>query len=252
VKKTRRTKNLFAKLSVALAALLLASTAQAQDYPKRPISMIVPFAAGGTSDVIARVVAEEMSKSLGQPIVIENAGTSAATYTIYPKLSFTPASFVPIAVVAKTFGIIALRKDFPAKDLQDFIAYAKKNPGKVNLGHAGVGSSNYLICKSFAQAAGIDVTLVGYRGAAPALTDAIGGQIDGVCDSAASVSQAIDDRLVKGLVVGSTVRLATLPKLPTSAEAGRAGTACSRRRARRLRSSRNSTPRRKAPSRARR
>jgi tripartite-type tricarboxylate transporter receptor subunit TctC len=239
--------SLIGKLTLALAALSLATTAHAQDYPKRPISMIVPFAAGGTSDVIARVVAEEMSKSLGQPIVIENvagaggstaltraaradadgytiaignAGTSAATYTIYPKLPFTPQSFVPIAVVAKTFGIVALRKDFPAKDLQEFIAYAKKNPGKVNLGHAGVGSSNYLICKSFVQAAGIDVTLVGYRGAAPALTDAIGGQIDGVCDSAASVSQAIDDKLVKALVVGSTVRLATLPNLPTSAEAG--------------------------------
>ena len=86
----------------------------------------------------------------------------------------------------------------------------RSNPGKINLGHAGVGSSNFLICKSFVQAAGIDVTLVGYRGAAPALTDAIGGQIDGVCDAAASVSQAIDDKLVKGLVVGSTVRLATL------------------------------------------
>src|SRR5207249_2559526 len=107
----------------------------------------------------------------GYTIAIGNAGTSAAAYTIYPKLPFTPESFVPIAVVAKTFGIVAIRKDFPAKNLQDFIAYAKKNPGKVNLGHAGVGSSNFLICKSFVQAAGIDVTLVGYRGAAPALTD---------------------------------------------------------------------------------
>ena len=156
----------------------------------------------------------------GYTIAIGNAGTSAAAYTIYPKLPFTPESFVPIAVVAKTFGIVALRKDFPAKNLQEFIAYAKNNPGKVNLGHAGVGSSNFLICKSFAHAAGIEVTLVGYRGAAPALTDAIGGQIDGVCDSAASVSQAIDDKLVRGLVVGSTVRLATLSDLPTSAEAG--------------------------------
>jgi tripartite-type tricarboxylate transporter receptor subunit TctC len=234
-------------LLAAFAALSFATAAPAQDYPRRSISMIVPFSAGGTSDVIARVVAEEMAKALGQPIVIENvagaggstaltraaraepdgytiaignAGTSAATYAIYPKLPFTPESFVPIAMVAKTFGIVALRKDFPAKDLADFIAYAKKNPGKVNLGHAGIGSSNFLICKSFAQAAGIDVTLVGYRGAAPALTDAIGGQIDGVCDAAASVSQAIDDKLVKGLVVGSTVRLATLPDLPTSAEAG--------------------------------
>ena len=209
--------------------------------------MIVPFAAGGTSDVIARTVAEQMGASLGQPIVIENvagaggstalaraaraepdgytiaignAGTNAAAYTIYPMLPFKPDAFVPVAMVAKTFGIVALRKDFPAKNLKEFIAYAKSNPGKINLGHAGVGSSNFLICKSLVQAAGIEVTLVGYRGAAPALTDAIGGQIDGVCDAAASVAQAIDDKLVRGLVVGSTVRLATLPDLPTSAEAG--------------------------------
>ena len=240
-------KPLVVKLAAALAALAFAMSAQAQDFPKHPLTMIVPFAAGGTSDVIARAVAEEMGKALGQPVVIENvagaggsialaraaraeadgytiaignAGTSAAAYTIYPKLPFTPDSFAPIAVVAKTFGIVALRKDFPAKNLREFIAYAKSNPGKINLGHAGVGSSNFLICKSFVQAAGIDVTLVGYRGAAPALTDAIGGQIDGVCDAAASVSQAIDDKLVRGLVVGSTVRLASLPELPTSAEAG--------------------------------
>jgi tripartite-type tricarboxylate transporter receptor subunit TctC len=232
--------------TVAIAAIASVA-AQAQDFPKRPITMIVPFAAGGTSDVIARAVAEQMAVALGQAVILENvagaggstalarasradpdgytiaignAGTSAATYTIYPKLPFTPDSFAPIAVVAKTFGIVALRTDFPAANLQEFLAYAKKNPGKVNLGHAGVGSSNYLICKSFVQAAGIDVTLVGYRGAAPALTDAIGGQIDGVCDSAASVSQAIDDKLVKGVVIGSTVRMSSLPDLPTSAEAG--------------------------------
>jgi tripartite-type tricarboxylate transporter receptor subunit TctC len=238
---------LLASTTLAAVAALFVTAAHAQDFPKHAVTMIVPFAAGGTSDVIARAVADQMSAALGQPIVIENvagaggstalaraaraepdgytiaignAGTSAATYTIYPKLPFTPESFAPIAVVAKTFGIVAVRKDFPAKNLKEFIDYAKKNPGKVNLGHAGVGSSNFLICKSFVQAAGIDVTLVGYRGAAPALTDAIGGQIDGVCDAAASVSQAIDDKLVKGLVVGSTVRLASLPDLPTSAEAG--------------------------------
>jgi tripartite-type tricarboxylate transporter receptor subunit TctC len=233
--------------AAALALVAWSGTALAQDYPKRPITMIVPFAAGGTSDVIARTVAEQMGATLGQPIVIENvagaggstalaraaraepdgytiaignAGTNAAAYTIYPMLPFKPDAFAPVAMVAKTFGIVALRKDFPAKNLQEFITYAKSNPGKINFGHAGVGSSNFLICKSFVQAAGIEVTLVGYRGAAPALTDAIGGQIDGVCDAAASVSQAIEDKLVRGLVVGSTVRLATLPDLPTSAEAG--------------------------------
>jgi tripartite-type tricarboxylate transporter receptor subunit TctC len=232
---------------LAAVAASVVTAAAAQDFPKHPITMIVPFAAGGTSDVIARAVADQMGVALGQSIIIENiagaggstalaraaraepdgytiaignAGTSAATYTIYPKLPFTPDSFVPIAMVAKTFGIIALRKDFPATNVKEFIAYAKSNPGKVNLGHAGIGSSNFLICKSFVQAAGIEVTLVGYRGAAPALTDAIGGQIDGVCDAAASVSLSIEGKLVKGLVVGSTVRLATLPDLPTSAEAG--------------------------------
>ena len=230
-----------------VAAFSFAAAASGQDFPTHSITMIVPFAAGGSSDVVARTVAEQMGQALGQTIVIENiggaggstalskaaratpdgytiaignAGTNAASYTIYPDLPFTPDSFAPIAMVAKTFGIIALRKDFPAQSVKEFIAYAKSNPGKVNLGHAGVGSSNYLICKSFVQAAGIDVALVSYRGAAPALTDAIGGQTDGVCDAAASVSQSIQGKLVKGLVVGSTVRLATLPDLPTSAEAG--------------------------------
>jgi tripartite-type tricarboxylate transporter receptor subunit TctC len=235
------------RVVVMTAALLLASSVRAQNYPDHPVTLIVPFAAGGNSDVIARVVSEQMGAALGNSIIIENiggaggstalakaaraepdgytiaignAGTNAAAYTIYPKLPFTPESFVPIAMVAKTFGVIALRKDFPATTVKEFIAYAKSNPGKINLGHAGVGSSNYLICKSFVQAAGVDVALVSYRGAAPALTDAIGGQTDGVCDAAASVSQSIEGKLVKGLVVGSTVRLATLPDLPTSAEAG--------------------------------
>jgi tripartite-type tricarboxylate transporter receptor subunit TctC len=235
------------RLALVAAFPLFVTAAAAADFPSHPITMIVPFAAGGNSDVIARTVAEQMGPLLGQNIIIENiggaggstalakaaraepdgytiaignAGTNAATYTIYPKLPFAPESFVPIAMVAKTFGVIALRKDFPAANVKEFIAYAKSNPGKINLGHAGVGSSNYLICKSFVQAAGIDVALVSYRGAAPALTDAIGGQIDGVCDAAASVSQSIEGKLVKGLVVGSLVRLATLPDLPTSVEAG--------------------------------
>ena len=234
-------------IAAALTLAALAPVARAEDFPSHSITMIVPFAAGGNSDVIARTVADQMGRALGQNIIIENiggaggsialakaaraapdgytiaignAGTNAASYTIYPDLAFTPDSFAPIGVVAKTFGIIALRKDFPAGNVQEFIAYAKSHPGKVNLGHAGVGSSNYLICKSFVQAAGVDIALVSYRGAAPALTDAIGGQIDGVCDGATSVSQSIEGKLVRGLVVGSNVRLATLPDLPTSAEAG--------------------------------
>ena len=234
-----------------LAALgLVAGPALAQDYPTRPITLIVPFAAGGTSDVIARLAAEGMGKVLGQQIVNENtagaggttaltrlsratpdgytigignSGTNAASYAIYKEIKYKPDAFVPIGLVAKTIPVIAVRKDFPARDLAEFVAFAKANPGKVTLGHAGVGSSNYLICRAFTQAAGISVTLVSYRGAAPALGDAMGGQIDGVCDAAASVASAIQGGVVRGLVVTSAERLHSLPDVPTSREAGQPG-----------------------------
>nr|WP_245428787.1 tripartite tricarboxylate transporter substrate-binding protein [Rhodoplanes elegans] len=219
----------------------------ADDFPTRPVTMVVPFAAGGTSDVIARVVSEQMGQVLGQRIINENVpgaggstalarvarapadgymiaignvGTNAAAYAIYPEIKYTNDDFVPIGLAAKTVPVIAIRKDFPATDLKSFIAHVKANPGKVNLGHAGIGSSNYLICKTFMAAAGIDVTLVSYRGAAPALNDLMGGQVDGVCDAAASVSGAIQNGLVRGLVVSAPHRMRTIPDVPTSAEAG--------------------------------
>jgi tripartite-type tricarboxylate transporter receptor subunit TctC len=230
------------------AFLVLVIPAAAQDaYPTRPITLIVPFAAGGTSDVIARLAAEQMSRVLGQPIVNENvpgaggstaltraaranpdgytiaignSGTNAASYSIYPEIQYKPEDFAPVGLVAKTLPVVAVKKDFPAATLAEFIALAKKNPGKINLGHAGVGSSNYLICRALMHAARIDVTLVSYRGAAPALNDAIAGQIDGVCDSAASVTGAIQGGLVRGLVISAPTRLRALPGVPTSVEAG--------------------------------
>jgi tripartite-type tricarboxylate transporter receptor subunit TctC len=238
------------KLALALVLTISAAicTASAEDaYPNRPITMIVPFAAGGSSDVIARLIADQMSNNLGQRIVIENvtgaggsiamaraakatpdgytisignSGTNTAVYTLYPDAKFTPDDFMPIGLVAKTSPIIAVKKDFPAQNLLEFIAYAKKNPGKVTLGHAGIGSSNYLICKTFVRAAKIEVTLVGYRGGGPALNDLMGGQIDGVCDSAASVSSAIHAGRARGLTVSLNARLPSLADIPTSAEAG--------------------------------
>jgi tripartite-type tricarboxylate transporter receptor subunit TctC len=216
-------------------------------YPSRPVTMIVPFAAGGSSDVIARLIADQMGTALGQRILIENvvgaggsiavaraakvapdgytiaignSGTHTAVYTLYPDVKFTPDDFAPIGMVAKTSPIIALKKDHPAQNLREFLDFAKKNPGKATLGHAGVGSSNYLICKTFVKAAKIDVTLVGYRGGGPALNDLMGGQIDGVCDSAASVSGAILAGRAKGIAVSLPGRLPSLPDVPTSAEAG--------------------------------
>jgi tripartite-type tricarboxylate transporter receptor subunit TctC len=232
----------------ALLPLVAAAPAIAQDkYPSKPITMIVPFAAGGSSDVIARLVGDEMARGLGQRIVMENmggaggataltrasraepdgytivignSGTNAASYSIYPDLKYTNADFAPIGLVAKTSPMIALKLDFPAKDLMSFVAYAKANPGKVSLGHAGVGSSNYLICRNFVKAAGVEVALVSYRGAGPALNDLMGGQIDGVCDAATSLSGAIEGKKVHALVVATPQRLASLPDVPTAREAG--------------------------------
>ncbi|MGL4324779.1 MAG: tripartite tricarboxylate transporter substrate-binding protein [Beijerinckiaceae bacterium] len=237
------------KMIIAALGLALASTvalAQAS-YPSRPITMIVPFAAGGSSDVIARIVAEEMGKVLGQRIVAENipgaggsaalarlaradadgytivignSGTNAASYSLYPDLKYTADDFTAIGLVAKTSPMIAVKNDFPAKTLAELIDYAKKNPGKVNLGHAGIGSSNYLICRTFLAAAGIDVQLVSYRGAGPALNDMIGGQIDGVCDAATSLSGTLQGGKARGLVVSTAKRLPNLLDVPTAAEAG--------------------------------
>jgi tripartite-type tricarboxylate transporter receptor subunit TctC len=234
-------------LCIATWLFCATATVSAQTYPNKTITMIVPFAAGGTSDVIARLIAEQMSQALDQRVVIENVpgaggstafirvarsmpdgytiaigntGTNTAVYTIYPDVKFTVDDFIAVAMVAKTVPIIALKKDFPVSDLRGFIDYAKKNPGKVTLGHAGVGSSNYLICKAFAGAAKIDVTLVGYRGAGPALNDLMAGSIDGVCDSAPSVGASIQSGLTKGLVIVRPARLPSLPAVPTAVEAG--------------------------------
>ncbi|MDB5502525.1 MAG: tricarboxylate transport protein [Tardiphaga sp.] len=229
------------------AALSLATPAQAQDYPTRPITLIVPFAAGGSSDVNARLIAEQMSQRLGQPIVIENiggaggavalarvaqaapdgytivqgnSGTNTAVYLFTPDVKFAPSDFSPIGMFNKSSAVVAIRKNFPAQTLAEFIGHAKQNPGLLNIGHSGVGSQNYLFCKAFIQAAGIDVTLVGYRGGGPALNDLIGGQIDGLCDSSASVTPAIQSGLVRGIALASKTRLAHLPDLPTASEAG--------------------------------
>jgi tripartite-type tricarboxylate transporter receptor subunit TctC len=221
--------------------------AQAQDvFPSRPVVLIIPFAPGGSSDVIGRIVGEELSKKLGQPvlfenvggaggttglaraaaakpdgytIVIGNAGNAAAAYTLYPDLKYTTAAFAPLGMIARTASLIALRKDFPGSTAE-VVAAMRAAPEKIRLGHAGVGSSNHLICMSFLKAIGADLTLVSYRGAAPALNDALGGHIDGVCDAATSVAGAISSGSMRGLVVAGGTRIESLPTVPHATEAG--------------------------------
>lgn len=219
----------------------------AQDFPTRQITMIVPFAAGGSSDVNARLITEQMSQHLGQRFVIENvpgaggltaltrltqsppdgytiaignSGTNTAVYLFNPEVKFTPDDFAPIGLFTRSSAVVLIKKDHPANSLAEFIAYAKANPGRVTIGHSGIGSQNYLFCKTFIQAAGISVTMVGYRGGGPALNDLIAGQIDGVCDSSSSATPAILGGLVKGVALGSSTRLPSLPNVPTAAEAG--------------------------------
>jgi tripartite-type tricarboxylate transporter receptor subunit TctC len=231
-----------------ITLLALCGTALAQDaYPSRPITMIVPFAPGGTSDVIARIVSEQMSQIIGQRIVPENvagaggstaltrlsraaadgytigignSGTSAAVYWIHENVTFKPDDFAAVGLIAKTAPLIAIRKDFPAKTMAEFVEHLKRNPGKVTLGHAGTGSSNYLICLNFLQAAKAEAQLIGYRGAAPALNDVLAGSIDGVCDTATSLQTHVQAGSVKAMAVATDTRLKSLPEVQTSAEAG--------------------------------
>lgn len=235
-------------VGAAVLSLGLIGSAAAQDaFPSRQIIMIVPFAAGGSSDVIARIVGEEMGKVLGQRIVHENipgaggsqalsrtarstpdgytiaignSGTNAASYSIYDNLTYAPQDFAPIGLVAKTSPMIAVKKDFPARNMAELVAAIRKEPGKLTFGHAGTGSSNYLICLNFMQAVGAEVQLVGYRGAAPALNDVLSGAIDGVCDAATSLQSHVKAGAVKAMAVATANRIPALPDVPTSAEAG--------------------------------
>jgi len=242
-----KTARCIAIAAAVAASLISVAPGKAQQFPDRNITMVVPFPPGGTTDIVARILTEQLSADLGKQVIIENRGgastsigaqyvagadkdgytllfASATTFTTNPHLlasiKYKLEDFAPVAMVVKVPFAFVVKKDFPAKTLKEFLAYAKAHPGKVTLGHAGIGSSNYLICQTFVKAAGIEATLVGYRGAGPALNDLIGGQIDGVCDTATSLSGAILGKQVNGIVSGSTVRLPSLPDVPTAAEAG--------------------------------
>lgn len=236
------------RLILALAGSLFAlGPVAAQTYPNRPITMIVPFAAGGASDVIARLVAEEMGKHLGQRIIAENiggaggaialtraaaaapdgytivvgnSGTNAAGYATHENFRVTPDAFSGIGLVARTASVIAVKRDLPQQNLRDLVAFGRANPGRLTFGHAGVGSSNYLICRLLMAATGIELTLVSYRGANPAKQDLMAGSIDGVCDNATSMSPQIASNEVRGLVVSAAERVPQLPDVPTNSEAG--------------------------------
>jgi tripartite-type tricarboxylate transporter receptor subunit TctC len=217
-------------------------------YPSRPINVVVPFPAGGASDVIARVVTEQMGSVLGQSFVIENLGGAGGTigsarvaaapsdgYTLLagsmgshvaapvltPNLKYdSQRDFVPIGFTAQSPAVIVARKDFPASNLIQFIDYLKQNPDTVKQAHGGVGASSHMACLLFTAQAGVKPSLVAYRGTAPALNDLIGGHVDFFCEQVVSVAPQIAAGTIKAYAVSSSERLPTLPGVPTAKEAG--------------------------------
>jgi tripartite-type tricarboxylate transporter receptor subunit TctC len=232
-----------------LAALALAAgPAAAQDYPTRPITLIVPFAAGGPTDVISRIVSEHMSRTLGQQIVIENVvgaggttastrakranpdgytlitghmGTHAASVPLYPNLQYHPSTdFEPISMLAGTPVLILAKKDFPPNDLKEFVSYVKANEAKLNMAHAGVGSVSFTSCLLLNSILGVKPTSIPFQGTGPAMNALVGGQVDYMCDQIVNAVPQINGGTIKAYAVGTPERNPALPNLPTSKEAG--------------------------------
>lgn len=236
---------------LALTALVLAcGTAQAQPYPNKPITLVVPFAAGGPTDVVARMMVIPMGKSLGQSVVVENVngagGTVGATkvarsapngYTIflhhmgmstspalYKKLSFDPLTdFEYIGQVLDVPMTLIARKDIPANNLQELIAYIKANEKKVSLADAGLGAVSNLCGLMFKSAIGININTIPYKGTGPAMNDLLGGQVDILCDQTTQTVPMIKDGRVKVFGATTLKRLAALPNVPTLDEQGLKG-----------------------------
>jgi tripartite-type tricarboxylate transporter receptor subunit TctC len=238
----------FLHLAAGAALPAIARSAWAQSYPTRPVSIIVPFAPGGGTDFAARVVGEHMSRTLGQRFVIENfpgaGGTSASIramravpdgYTLemghigthaisvwfYPNLAYKPdADFEPIGLAMESPLVIAARRDFPAANLREFVAYAKANQEKLNMGHGGVGAILFSFGLLFNSIMGVKPTLVPFNGGAPVATALLGGQIDYACAGITDVSPHVRAGTLKGYAIAAEKRNAALPDVPTTTEAG--------------------------------
>ncbi len=232
--------------AIALAALS-GHSAHAQAYPDKPITVIVPFAAGGPTDTVARIFAQSMTGYLKQQVIVENVGGAGGTlgaaraarsepngYTIflhhigqstapalYRKLSYNAADdFTPIGLVADVPMTIVARKDFPAKDLKELVSYVQANKDKVTYANAGVGSASHLCGMLLMSAIKVDLTTVPYKGTGPAMNDLLGGQVDFMCDQTTNTTGQIKAGKIKAYAVTTKAPVASLPALPTAAAAG--------------------------------
>jgi tripartite-type tricarboxylate transporter receptor subunit TctC len=239
-------KSIFA---AALAATLaLTGMARAEDYPTRTITMIIPFAAGGPTDVLGRIMAQGMGEALGQTIIVENiggaggmtggkrvadsrpdgytillgtVGTQAQGQTLYKKPLYNAVTdFTSVALVADVPIALLVRKDLPVNNLQEFVAYAKANASKMQFGSAGAGSATHLGCVVLNTAMGTDITHVPYKGTGPAMQDLVGSRIDYLCEIISTAKPQIDGKTVKALAIMTKDRSPVLPSLPTAIEQG--------------------------------
>src|SRR5437868_2391654 len=236
--------------ALALAVVTI-TTAQAQDFPNRPVTLVVPYAAGGGNDAMARIAGEKMGKALGQQIVIENrggaggviatrqvakaapdgytlviggTGTLAINPTIYGNVGYDPRKdFAPIGLIGTSALVLVVHPSVPAHDVKELIAYAKANPGKLTYASAGVGSGIHLAAEYFRFQAGIEMTHVPYKGSAPALTDLVGGHVSMYFSSLPPAIALVKEGKIRALAVTGPVRSAIFPELPTIAEAALPG-----------------------------
>ncbi|WGF86712.1 tripartite tricarboxylate transporter substrate-binding protein [Marinivivus vitaminiproducens] len=223
------------------------AVAEAQDYPTRPVTIIVPFSAGGPTDTVSRLVAEAMSKDLGQQVLIQNVGGAGGTLgagqaaaaapdgytllihhigmstapTLYRSLQFDPTQdFSPVGLITAVPMTLVARKDFEPNTLEELVAYIKENGEDVIYANAGIGAASHLCGMLFMSAMDAQMTTVPYQGTGPAMTDVIGGQVDMTCDQTTNTTSQIQGGEVKAYAVTTPERLPTLPDLPTTAEAG--------------------------------
>jgi len=238
-------------IAFVCAALLGASVACAQGYPTKPVHLVVPYPAGGPVDILARVLGQKLSESLGQPFVVDdkpgasgtlgsdlvakappdgymlvvgNNATHATNESLYPNLPYaTLRDFAPVTLVARVTNIAVVHPSMPAKSIRELIAYAKANPGKLNYASSGSGSAAHLTGEMFKLATGTDVVHVPYRGAAPAAADLLAGQVGLMFATAPSVLQYVQGGSLRALAVTGETRWSQLPGVPTMIEAGLPG-----------------------------
>jgi tripartite-type tricarboxylate transporter receptor subunit TctC len=241
-------RNFFRLVAGILGYVLLgAGGANALDWPTRPVTIVVPLAAGGNTDMMARIAAQRLSEKFGQPFIVENrvsaggaiaASQVAAAHPDGYMMLFSPSStllltplvqkvnfdadkqLVPITNVGTGTQVIAVRRDLPVKTLAEFIAYAKANPGKLNFAVAGVGSSLHVAAEMFKSAAGFDIPLVFYKGSGPLVADLLGGQVQIMIDAPPVTMNYIKAGRLKALAITGKTRLASLPEVPTFEESG--------------------------------